>query len=410
MCGSHSVIARGDVLQAHRRGDVARAHFLDLGALARMHLQESPDALVAALVRHVHLVARVQSARVDTEKRQVADERIVQDLECECREGLCIVRLARQILAALAVPRDRRDIRGRWHVLDDRVEHRLHALVLECRAAGDQADLVLERARAQAPLDLLHRQIAALEVLVEQLVCALGGGLDHFRAPGLAFLQHVRRNVAVLELHALGLIIPEDGLHLDEIDHADEPVLGADGQLNGDGIAAQAGADLVDAAQEVRAGAIHLVDERDARHAVLVHLAPYRFRLRLYARYRAIDGNGRIEHTQAPLDLDGEVHVPRGIDDVDAMLGEALVHPLPEAGGRRGGDGDAALLLLLHVIHHGRAVVHLADLVRDAGVEKNALGRGGLARIDMRRDTDVAISLDGRRTCHGSSQALTRRI
>jgi hypothetical protein len=93
--------------------------------------------------------------------------------------------------------------------------------------------------------------------------------------------------------------------------------------------------------------------------------------------------------------------VPRGIEDVDAVLGEAAVHPLPEAGsgGRR--DGDAALLFLLHVVHDGRAVVDLADLVRDAGVEKDALGRGRLPRVDVRGDADVPIALDGRRACHG---------
>src|SRR5580704_14990382 len=394
-------VARGHILQAHRSGDVARVHFLDLGAVARMHLQEPPDALVAILVRYVHLVAGIQGARIDAEEREVPHERVVQDLEGERRERLGIIRLARQLLAALAVSPHRRDLDRRGHVLDHRVEHRLHALVLEGRAAGDQADVVLERACAQAALDLLHRQIAALEVFVQELVRAFRGGLDHLRAPAPALLQHVRRNIPVLELHALGLFVPENRFHLDEIDDAGESVLGADGQLNGHGIAAQTAADLIHAAQEVRAGAIHLVDERDPRDAVLVHLAPYRFRLRLHARHRAVDGDGRIEHAQAALDFDGEVHVPRRIDDVDAMLGKALVHSLPEASGRRGGDGDAALLFLLHVIHHGRAVVHLADLVRDAGVKQNTLGRGGLARINMRRDTDVPISLDGRRTCHG---------
>ena len=59
------------------------------------------------------------------------------------------------------------------------------------------------------------------------------------------------------------------------------------------------------------------------------------------------------------------------------------------------GDRDAALLLLLHVVHDGRAVVHFADLVRHAGIEQDALGRRGLARVDVRGDPDVPVSLDG---------------
>ena len=109
-----------------------------------------------------------------------------------------------------------------------------------------------------------------------------------------------------------------------------------------------------------------------------------------------------IEHAQGTLHLDGEVDVPGGVEDVDAMLGEGLVHALPEAGGGGGGDGDAALLFLLHVVHHGRAVMHLADLVRDAGVEQDALGRRRLPRVDVRGDADVPIALDGRRACHDS--------
>ena len=135
---------------------------------------------------------------------------------------------------------------------------------------------------------------------------------------------------------------------------------------------------------------------------VLVHLPPHGLRLRLHAGDRAEQRHGGIEHAQGALHLDGEVDVPRGVEDVDAVLGEALVHPLPEAGGGGGGDGDAALLLLLHVVHHGRAVMNLTDLVRHAGVEKDALGRRRLPRVDVRGDTDVPIALDGRRACHDS--------
>jgi hypothetical protein len=71
------------------------------------------------------------------------------------------------------------------------------------------------------------------------------------------------------------------------------------------------------------------------------------------------------------------------VDDVDAV-----VFPLARHGG--GGDGDAALALLVHVIGGGVAVVHLTDLVRHARVIQDPLGRGGLARVDMRGDADVA--------------------
>ncbi len=226
------------------------------------------------------------------------------------------------------------------------------------------------------------------------VVVGFGRGLDQLLAPFVAQLDHVRGHFAVLELHALGAVVPVDRLHLDEVDDALELVLGADRQLQHDGVAAQPGLDLLDAAQEVGAGAVHLVDEREARHRVLVHLAPDRLGLRLHAGDRAEHGAGAVEHLQAALDFDGEVDVSRGVDDVEAVLGELVVHPLPERRGRSRGDRDAALLLLLHVVHDGGAVVHFADLVRNAGVEKDALGRRRLAGVDVRGDTDVPVALD----------------
>jgi hypothetical protein len=67
----------------------------------------------------------------------------------------------------------------------------------------------------------------------------------------------------------------------------------------------------------------------------------------------------------------------------------------PEGGGGRGGDGDAPLLLLDHVVHGGGALVDLTDLVGLAGVVEDPLGGGGLARIDVGHDPDVAVSGDG---------------
>ena len=92
-------VARGHVLQADGRGDVAGADFLDLLALVGVHLQQAADALLLAPGRHEHLVARVEHARVDAEERQVADERVVQDLERERGELRVVARRARGFLA-----------------------------------------------------------------------------------------------------------------------------------------------------------------------------------------------------------------------------------------------------------------------------------------------------------------------
>src|SRR5260370_36433020 len=91
------------------------------------------------------------------------------------------------------------------------------------------------------------------------------------------------------------------------------------------------------------------------------------------------------------------------VDDVDPVIA-------PVAGGGGGGDGDAALLLLLHPVHHGGAFVDLADLVADAGVEKDALGGRGLARIDVRHDADVSAALEGKGAGHDSIPQRSRAL
>ena len=116
-------------------------------------------------------------------------------------------------------------------------------------------------------------------------------------------------------------------------------------------------------------------------------MPPDRFRLRLDARDAVKHGDRAVQHTQTALDLHREINVSRRVNDVDAVFD---VVALPEAGRRGRRNRDAALLLLFHPVHRGRALVHLADLVRDARVEEHALGGRGLTGINVRHDADVA--------------------
>jgi hypothetical protein len=94
-----------------------------------------------------------------------------------------------------------------------------------------------------------------------------------------------------------------------------------------------------------------------------------------------------VEHAQRALDFGGEVDVTRSIDDVDADVA-------PEAGRRRGGNRDPALLLLLHPVHDRSAFMDFADFVRNSGVKENPLCRRRLAGIDVRHDADVACPFE----------------
>jgi hypothetical protein len=100
---------------------------------------------------------------------------------------------------------------------------------------------------------------------------------------------------------------------------------------------------------------------------------------------------------QGAFHLDGEVHVPGGIDDVDVgAVGFLVIQVVrglaPLDARRRRLDGNAAFALQIHGIHgraHAVLTLHLVDLVDHAGVEKDTFGQGGLARVDVGADTDV---------------------
>jgi hypothetical protein len=61
----------------------------------------------------------------------------------------------------------------------------------------------------------------------------------------------------------------------------------------------------------------------------------------------------------------------------------------PETGRRSSRNRDATLPLLLHPIHRRRAFMNLAHLVRDPGVEEDALSGCRLTRIDVSHDADI---------------------
>ena len=396
-------VTGGGVLQADHGVDVARGDRVDRVLLVGVHLEDLPDALLLALGRVDDLRARVEVTRVDADVGQATEERVHRDLEREGRERVVGVGVTLDdLLFVLGVVRlDGGHVQGRGQVVHDRVEHGLHAAVLERRATEHGVDLAADGELADRALDLGERELLAAEVLLQQRLVGLGDRLEQLLAVLGSAVGEVGGDLLDLVLGAhghvtLGVAGPDERAHLDEVDDADEVVLGTDRQLQHEGLGAEAVHDRVDGEVEVGAQLVHLVDEADAGHVVLVGLTPHRLGLGLDALLAVEDGDGTVEDAQRPLHLDGEVDVSGGIDDVDLVL-------VPEAGhgGRR--DRDAALLLLLHPVGGRGAVVGLAQLVVDARVEQDALGRRRLAGIDVRHDADVAdlVEVGEHFLCHG---------
>src|SRR5215471_17022549 len=375
----------GGVLQAHHGDDLPGGRERALLALVRVHLVDLADPLPAALDRVQHLGAALQRPRVHPDVGELAQVLVGHDLEGQRRERLLRVGvpLDRLPLVAYRVALDGRDVQRARQVVDDGVEHGLHALVLERRAAQHRGERAGDRRPADRGDELLLGGLSALEVQLHHLVVILGDGLEQPVTPLAGRLDVVGGDVDVLVLVALALGLPEQPAHPDQVDDAAEVGLDAPGKLDDQRRGAETVGNHLHAAVELGAYPVYLVHEADPRHAIPVGLAPDSLRLRLHAGHGVEHGDGAVEHPQRAFHLDGEVHVPGRIDDVDRVV-------TPGRGGRGGRDRDAALLLLLHPVHGRGALMDFTDLVVDAGVEQDALGSRSLARVDMRHDPDVA--------------------
>ena len=384
-------VTGGDVLEADEGVDVAGVGLLHRVLLVGVHLEELADALLLALGGVEDHLALGDLAGVDAHVDELAVEGVGGHLEGQGGEGSLLVGRTGEhlLLVTDGVALDVGDVERGGQVVQDGVEHGLDALVLEGGPGQDREGLTGHGELADTGLELGDAELLALEVLLHEGVVGLGDRLDQLAAQLLGLGDQLGGDLLVLDdgaagVLAVGVLLGEaDGPHLQDVDEAGELVLGADREVEDDRGGVEAVADGLDGEVEVRAQLVHLVDVADARDVVLVRLAPHRLGLRLHALLAVEDRDGAVEHAQGALDLDREVHVAGGVDDVDLVV-------LPEAGGGRGGDGDTALLLLLHPVHGRGAVVRLADLVVDARVEQDALCHGGLTGIDVGHDADVA--------------------
>ena len=384
-------VASHYLLDSDARGNVPGVYLGNLLALVGVHHQNAPDPLGATAVDVEHARAGLQTPGVDAEVGQLADVRVGHDLEGQRREGLGVVGVARDLALALLaadqfVADDRRHVQRRGQVVEDGVKQRLHALVLERRTTQHGGQMGRERRLADRLLEQLLGNLGLLEDQLDQLVIVVRDFLEQVFASGDGGFEQVLGDLLDLLLLA-ELVLVDDRLHRHQVDHAEEATLGADRELNRYRLGAETIDHRLHATLEVRADAVHLVDVRDPRDVVLVGLTPDGLRLGLDAGDGVEQRDRAVEHAQRALDLDREIDVAGRVDDVDPM-------PLPLGRRGRGGDRDAALLLLFHPVHRRGAVVDLADLVRAPGVVEDALGRRRLAGVDVRHDPDVACVLE----------------
>ena len=366
-----------------------------------MHHQDAAQTLIAVLVGVVHSGACGAGTGVYAEEGQLTHIGVGHDLEGQSGERLVI--RGRSLFLFLGLGIDTLDVRNvhrRGHIVHNGIQQLLNALVLIAGTADHRNHMVVQGRLTDDALDVRYGEFLTVQIFHHQLFIQLSHRLQELGTILFGLLLHVLGNFLHPDVLAQ-IVIVDVSLHLHQIDDTLKGILTADGQLEGNRVALQTVADHVQNVVEIGAHNVHLVDIDHSGDLVLVGLTPHSLGLRLNAALGAQNGNGAVQHTQGTLDLNGEVHVTGGINDVDAMAvflrqrGIILIFGVaPIAGSSSGGNGDTSLLLLCHPVHLCGTIVSFTDLVGLAGVVEDTFCSCGFTRIDVSHNADITSHLE----------------
>ena len=356
---------------------------IDVFTVVCMHLQDTADTLFLTLGRVQNGGTSLQLTGVHAEECQLTHKRVSHDLKGQCREGSVVIGRTFCLFVGLGNGAlDGGHVQRTGHIIHDGVKQLLHAFVFVGSAADNGNHLVVHGGMTNDRTDTVRGDFFAFQIHFHQFIVEHGDSVHEFLAILIGQINHIFGNG--LDTHVLAQVVIVDvGIHLHQVDDAFESLFSADGQLNGNSVALQTVIDHVQNIVEVSAHDVHLVDVNHTGDSVMVCLSPNRFGLRLDTTLCAQNGHRTVQHTQRTFDLNGEVNVARGINDIDAAA-------FPVAGRSSRRNGDAALLLLCHPVHGGSAFMGFANFVIDAGIVQNTLGGRRLTSIDMGHDTDVS--------------------
>ena len=172
----------------------------------------------------------------------------------------------------------------------------------------------------------------------------------------------------------------------DGFQHAFDVEAGFGRDLDGfGGVEADDVLDLLLDALGLGGGQVDLVEDRDDLVLGVQRLVDVGQRLGFDA-LRGVDHQQRaFAGGEAAADLVGEIDVARGVHQVE-RVGLAVLGLVGETDGLRL-DGDAALLLQIHVVEHLLGHFPRAE---GAGVLDQPVGQGGFPVVDMGDDGEVA--------------------
>ena len=349
-----------------------------------MHHQYASHSLPLALSGVIHIGAGGKSSGIYAEECQFSHKGVGSNLEGQRGERLAVACVTVLLnIGARQYAADSGNVGRRRHIVHNRVQQLLHALIAVGSTAGNGVHLVGAGGLADAGLELLYRKLLALKIFHHQVLVDLAGSniLHHFIMVFLRLLLHVLGDVRDVNLLA-EIVKINIRLHLYQVDNSSEGILGTDRQLYRHGVGLQSVLHHGYHAIEIRAHYIHFVNICKPRNAVGVSLSPNGLALRLNTALSAEYAYRAVQHAQRSLNLYREVNVAGGVNNVYTAA-------LPEGGRCGGGNGYTSFLLLNHPVHGGSAVMRLADTVSFAGVVQNTLRSSGLTGVNVRHNTDI---------------------
>ena len=218
----------------------------------------------------IHRIAGLQLPGVDADEGQLADKRVSHDLECQRRKtARCQPACASMASSGLSglMPCVSRHIQRRRQIIHHRIQQRLHAFVLEGRAATAPGTTF------RAMVDLAQRSA--------QFV---GGNGLRLRETCAAFRRRFRRRSRPAARGSFGFLLQFGGNFF--VLRTSAPMVSSrqtiafmsirsttplklvflsDGNLNRDGLGVEALADGIDGVLEIGAHLVNLVDKANSR-------------------------------------------------------------------------------------------------------------------------------------------------
>ena len=189
----------------------------------------------------------------------------------------------------------------------------------------------------------------------------------------------------LLRAAAAGAVVAV-GLHVDQVHHALQLVLGADRDLGGDHVRAEGLLERLEGAEEVRALAVEHVHEDQPGETQIGGALPEAVGAHLHAHHAVDHEHGALADAQGGQGVRDEAGLAGRVDQVDLAV-------LPPEGGEAGGDRHLARLLVGRGIRHRAAVGDGAEPVDRAPLEQQRLVQRGLAAPPVAHQGHVADPL-----------------